>query len=108
MDMEKGERALIDGDRVRGADREWRKVPDYQSNELRPNQRNPLSRDGEGREGMKYAQGVMSVGDFNDNSDYPAQSPASATWTPGLPSRSKSKAGDEGHITLQPGIPRVR
>lgn len=87
-------------------DRSYKKVPEYQENELRPNQRNPSDREGEGREILKYAQPNMMVQDFNDTSDYPSRSPARATWTPGLPSRAKKKPGDEGASTIQVGIRR--
>lgn len=84
-------------------DRSYKKVPQYDKNELRPNQRTPLSKDGEGRGMLDYAQGNMMIQDYGDHED---RSPASATWTPGLPSRSKSKPGDEGEATIQPGIRR--
>lgn len=89
-------------------DRSYKKVPQYEENELRPNQRNPLRHDGDDRGVLDQAMGYMPIQDYNDSSDYPSRSPASASFTPGLPSRSKSKKGDEGNITIQPGIPRVR
>lgn len=92
-------------------DKSYKKVPQYEENELRPNQRNPddkEDRNSSERKALKFAQGNMMVHDYNDYSEYPACSPASANWTPGLPSRAKNKAGDEGHATIQPGIPRVR
>ncbi len=91
------------------ADGKLDKLPDYEKNDLRPRQRNPLDRMGEGRDVLKYAQGNMMVHEYrNDAPNYPSTAPASATFTPGLPSPAKERSGDEGTITIQLGIPRVR
>ena len=91
------------------ADGNLDKLPDYDQNELRPRARNPLERDGEGRSGLRYAQGIMAVHEYrSDAPNYPSDAPASATFTPGLPKPGKDKEGDEGTITIQLGIPRVR
>jgi hypothetical protein len=91
------------------ADGKLDKLPDYEKNDLRPSQRNPLDRIGEERDGLRYAQGNMMVQEFRgDAPNYPSTAPASAQFTPGLPTPAKDRDGDEGTITIQFGIPRVR
>jgi hypothetical protein len=74
------------------------------ANALRPNQRNPEPK--YGRPVLDLAQGNQMVGDHGAPNGWPAQSPASAQFTPGLPGEGQSKKKDPGDSTIQPGIRR--
>jgi hypothetical protein len=75
------------------------------TDKMRPNQRNP--EDTCGRPALTNSHPVMFVGDFGAPAGWPAQSPAKATFTPGLPGEGKtSKKRDTGESTIQPGIRR--
>ena len=72
---------------------------------LRPHQRNP--EDTYGRPALVHAHPVMMVGDHGAPTGWPSQSPASATFTPGLPGEGQaSKKTDPGAPTIQGGIRR--
>lgn len=72
---------------------------------LKPNNRNPEDR--YGRPALVNAHPNMMVGDFGAPPGWPAQSPASAKFTPGMPGEGKAnKKKDTGESTIQFGIPR--
>jgi hypothetical protein len=80
-------------------------VPD--AGDMRPSARHPEDREGDGRDGLKYATGSVDFcQDFRSDSSTVSTSPASARFTPGMPTRKPRESKDEG-IEIQMGIPRT-
>jgi hypothetical protein len=77
-------------------------IPD--TNDLRPSQRTPMEREGEGRNALRYAHGDPAFAERFGPAvdDSPATSPASGRFTAGLPKRPpKAIEGDEESIIQQ-------
>jgi hypothetical protein len=86
----------------------FKKLPVPGHDDLRPGQRDESTKYGAGRSMLNFADGNRMVHDFGSPPGWPAQSPASAQYTPGLRKNPKEGETDPAAATIQPGIPRVR
>ena len=83
------------------------KLPLPSKNGLRPNSADPLYRDGAGRQVLEHVQTTQFVQDFGSPRDsWVSQSPASARFTKGKPSKEPEKTEAQQGIAIQLGIKR--